>query len=173
LVVVLDELSANDFQLESKDAVLTPLGTRVRRVIVAVCEKLIAQKGYLTELDQQIGDGDMGVNVADACATILAEIDCTITLRRRLFLSNIQFDQLVAMIAYPFGDDLHATFINLTYSLRYYGGSSGALLGTFFSRVADAFYGEDATSIAAWSKALSVPCLSPFYPMLQSALLIG
>ena len=52
-----------------------PRSKLVREVIRRVCNRLIMEKDTITSLDQKIGDGDMGVNLADACAAVLKELD--------------------------------------------------------------------------------------------------
>ncbi|HYP46672.1 MAG TPA: dihydroxyacetone kinase family protein [Propionibacteriaceae bacterium] len=47
----------------------------LRRVVEAVCDRLQAAEPRLTELDQQVGDGDLGDSLARAARGITAELD--------------------------------------------------------------------------------------------------
>jgi len=103
----------------------------VKKMIQCVCERLIKEKDLLTDLDLKTGDGDMGVNVAKACAFVLSELP-----------------------TYPCNNN-QTLFNNLTFGLRYYGGSSGAFFSTFFSAFADAFSDPSKDSDpTTWVKAL-------------------
>ncbi len=51
------------------------LDSPVRRAIEAVCRTLIAAEKELTELDSQVGDGDLGLSLARGSQAVLAELD--------------------------------------------------------------------------------------------------
>jgi len=48
-------------------------GDPVRRALESVAEVLIANRDALTELDREVGDGDMGISLARGAAAVLAE----------------------------------------------------------------------------------------------------
>lgn len=51
--------------LESRDSILTELRAKdVRDMLLYIADRVIAQKGYLTEIDSAIGDGDHGIGMA-------------------------------------------------------------------------------------------------------------
>lgn len=76
-------------------------------------ESLIEQRGYLTELDSDIGDGDHGTNLARGAAAASAKVDA----------DQPQFvDELFRLVG--------MTLISSV------GGASGPLYGTFFLRFA-------------------------------------
>ncbi len=50
-----------------------PAGDPVRRALEAVAETLITVRDELTELDRQVGDGDLGISLARGAAALLAE----------------------------------------------------------------------------------------------------
>jgi triose/dihydroxyacetone kinase / FAD-AMP lyase (cyclizing) len=47
----------------------------LRRVIEAVCACLLEAEPVLTEMDQRVGDGDLGISLSRAARSILNEID--------------------------------------------------------------------------------------------------
>jgi dihydroxyacetone kinase len=47
----------------------------LRRVIEAVCARLLEAEPELTEMDQRVGDGDLGISMSRAAHSILQEID--------------------------------------------------------------------------------------------------
>ena len=47
----------------------------LRRVIEAVCACLLEAEPVLTEMDQRVGDGDLGISMSRAARSILGEID--------------------------------------------------------------------------------------------------
>jgi phosphoenolpyruvate---glycerone phosphotransferase subunit DhaL len=75
-------------------------------------EGIIEQKGYLTELDSAIGDGDHGANLARGAAAISGKVDAE---------KPEYLDELFRMV----GMALISTV----------GGASGPLYGTFFLRI--------------------------------------
>jgi dihydroxyacetone kinase len=50
-------------------------GCALRRAIEAVCNELLAAEAILTDLDQRVGDGDLGVSLSRAAHAISEEID--------------------------------------------------------------------------------------------------
>jgi dihydroxyacetone kinase len=50
-----------------------PATDPVRRALEAVAETLIAHRDELTELDREVGDGDLGISLARGAASVLAE----------------------------------------------------------------------------------------------------
>lgn len=61
---------------EQTDAgeVLAP-DSRARQAIEAVCRRLIAAEQELTDLDSQVGDGDLGLSLARGSRAVLVELD--------------------------------------------------------------------------------------------------
>jgi dihydroxyacetone kinase-like protein len=77
-----------------------------------VDEGIIEQKGYLTELDSAIGDGDHGTNIARGAAAVSNKVDAE---------KPEYLDELFRMVG--------MTLISTV------GGASGPLYGTFFLRI--------------------------------------
>jgi dihydroxyacetone kinase len=50
-------------------------GSTLRRAIEAVCACLLQAEPTLTEMDQRVGDGDLGISLSRAAHTMLQEID--------------------------------------------------------------------------------------------------
>jgi dihydroxyacetone kinase-like protein len=75
-------------------------------------EGLMEQRGYLTELDSAVGDGDHGTNLARGAAAASAKVDSE---------KPEQLDQLFRLVG--------MTLISSV------GGASGPLYGTFFLRI--------------------------------------
>ncbi|MGW4946412.1 dihydroxyacetone kinase subunit DhaL [Actinoplanes sp. NPDC004185] len=50
-----------------------PADDPVRRALEAVAETLVAHRDELTDLDREVGDGDMGISMARGAAAVLAE----------------------------------------------------------------------------------------------------
>lgn len=91
---------------------------RTRRLVVSICEKLIALEGTLNGLDAKAGDGDTGSTVATGARSVLERLD-TLPLA----------DPAATLGAV--GDILSASM----------GGSSGVLLSIFFTAAAQALDG--------------------------------
>jgi dihydroxyacetone kinase len=77
-------LSGRVAQVSVKQAPAAPIaasGARLsresalRRVIEAVCARLLEVEPELTEMDQRVGDGDLGISMSRAAHSILQEID--------------------------------------------------------------------------------------------------
>ena len=77
-------LSGRVAQAYVKDAPVAPVDTSgarlardsaLRQVIEAVCARLIEAEAVLTEMDQRVGDGDLGISLARGARGILHELD--------------------------------------------------------------------------------------------------
>ena len=55
------------------DTGVLPADDPVRRALEAVVETLIAHRDELTDLDREVGDGDLGISLARGAAAVLAE----------------------------------------------------------------------------------------------------
>ncbi|MCW3053741.1 MAG: dihydroxyacetone kinase, DhaK subunit, partial [Chthonomonadales bacterium] len=55
-------------------AILSP-DSPLRKAIEAVCKAMLAAEPTLTEMDQKVGDGDLGISLSRAAHSILQEID--------------------------------------------------------------------------------------------------
>jgi dihydroxyacetone kinase-like protein len=84
-----------------------------RRMIETVAMAVIAHVDELTRLDQQIGDGDHGLNMKRGCASVLAELD--------------------TLAAKPLPEAMKAIGTLLVMKV---GGASGPLYGTLFLALA-------------------------------------
>ena len=67
-------VAPREAQVATQGPRLTPEST-LRRVIEAVCACLIEAESVLTEMDQRVGDGDLGISLARGARGILHEID--------------------------------------------------------------------------------------------------
>ncbi len=83
-----------------------------RRLIRAAADSIIAHAAELTALDQAIGDGDHGLNMARGCTAVLDDLDRTAAL--------------------PLPEALHAVGMTLVMKV---GGASGPLFGTLFMQL--------------------------------------
>ena len=129
---------------------LSGAGRRIKRVIEAACQSLIAAEGELTELDRITGDGDLGASMERAAKAVQA-----------------------ALASYPL-ENVPATLKTLGHTLRReLGGSSGPLYGVFFLRCGNileggrlkgsrlegsGLEGSSATGLEQWIEALSQGC---------------
>ena len=105
----------------------------VRRALEAVAEVLVAQRDRLTELDREVGDGDLGISLARGAAAVLAECP-----------------------GYP-GDDGPAAVLRAVSATvrRSVGGTSGPLYAVLLLRAAAALTAPGAgTGPRAWADAL-------------------
>jgi len=112
----------------------TAEGTRMQRVVSAACQAAIACAPHLTELDQLVGDGDLGSNMERAAGVILAS------------LSMIPFDDAA--------EALKALGLTIQKAL---GGSSGPFYGAFLLRAGTVLSGTD-RSPQSWAFALVEGC---------------
>ncbi|BCP52102.1 dihydroxyacetone kinase [Kaistia sp. 32K] len=105
---------------------------RLAVAVRAAAEALIADEARLTDLDQQVGDGDLGLNLARGAEAILREID-----------------------AYP--DKRAASVLRaLSASLRKtVGGTSGALYAAGLLRAASELEGVPTPGFADWARAFA------------------
>jgi dihydroxyacetone kinase len=113
----------------------TRLGAGLARTILAACRALEEAAPRLTELDQLVGDGDLGISLARGAQAVSAEI-----------------------ASYPLDDPaatLHALGLTLQRTL---GGTSGALYAIFFLRAAASLRTQPADSPRAWAEAFQAGC---------------
>ena len=109
----------------------TPLGAGTLAAIEAAAESLIAAASRLTELDQLVGDGDLGINLERGARAIRE-----------------------ALAQYPVDDPpatLHALGLTLQETL---GGTSGPLYAVFLLRVAARLKSHAWNDPRVWAKAL-------------------
>jgi dihydroxyacetone kinase len=110
-----------------------PAGDPVRRALEAVAETLVAHRDELTDLDREVGDGDLGISLARGAASVLAECP-----------------------EYP-GEQGPAAVLRATSATvrRSVGGTSGPLYAILLLRAAAALGAADPDDPArAWSAAL-------------------
>jgi dihydroxyacetone kinase len=112
----------------------TARGKQMQRVVSAACEAAIRSEPKLTELDQLVGDGDLGFNLARAGRAVLE------------MLNQIAFDD-------P-GGALKALGLTMQNVL---GGSSGPLYGAFLLR-AGTVLSNDVPTPQSWAVALVEGC---------------
>ncbi|WP_182084129.1 dihydroxyacetone kinase subunit DhaL [Aureimonas sp. ME7] len=98
--------------------------------IRAAAERLVAEESRLTDLDRQVGDGDLGANLARGAEAVLAEIE---GYRDRSPASVLRA--------------LSATM------RRTVGGTSGALYAAGLLRAANTLEGRTAPSVKDWAEA--------------------
>jgi triose/dihydroxyacetone kinase / FAD-AMP lyase (cyclizing) len=113
----------------------TPQGLALAGAIRAGAEALIREAPRLTQLDQAVGDGDLGISLERGARAILA-----------------------ALPTYPV-DDLAATLheLGLTWQ-RVVGGTSGPLYAVFFLRAASRLRGTRSEDPRAWSDSFLAGC---------------
>ncbi len=85
--------------------------TKMIEILKAIAEKIEAEKDYLTELDNEIADGDHGVNMAKGFNAVVAKLD--------------------TMAGKDIGSLLKTTGMTLVSTV---GGSAGPLYGTAFMK---------------------------------------
>lgn len=102
-------------------------------ILRAVADKITAEKDYLTGLDNVIGDGDHGINMARGMGEVVKKLEG---------LAD----------AKP-GDILKNTGMTLVSTV---GGASGPLYGTFFMRLGNALAGIDDVSMQDFLKAMQI-----------------
>lgn len=115
----------------------TPLGRRLQAAVAAVCRELKQSSGRLNDLDQVVGDGDMGISLARGADAIEAA------------LATIPFD------APP--DALHTLSLILQ---RRLGGTSGPLYAALLLRAAHRLRasGTRLDDPGAWASAFQAGC---------------
>ena len=104
---------------------------RLVDAIRAACERLIAEEARLTHLDREVGDGDLGANLARGSKAVLAEIDG-------------YHGKTAASVLRALSASVRRTV----------GGTSGALYAAGLLRAASALDGRDAASALDWAAAL-------------------
>ncbi len=109
-------------------------GKKMQAAITAACRALIEARERLTELDQIVGDGDLGVTLARGAEAVLDELP-----------------------RYPL-DNPGETLKSLGQTLqRVLGGSSGPLYGVLFLRAGNTLK-EKPESLTAWAEAAESAC---------------
>lgn len=94
-------------------------------------EKIQANKEYLTELDQAIGDGDHGINMSRGFQEVMAKI------------ADSEYEHVSDVLK-----DVSMTLLSKV------GGASGPLYGTAFLRMSTALKGKAEIDVAAMVSAL-------------------
>jgi triose/dihydroxyacetone kinase / FAD-AMP lyase (cyclizing) len=112
----------------------TAEGKRMQRVVSAACQAAVQCAPHLTELDQLVGDGDLGSNMARAAEVVLGS------------LNTIPFDRPA--------EALKALGLAIQKAL---GGSSGPFYGAFLLRAGTVLSGTDPTP-QSWALALVEGC---------------
>jgi dihydroxyacetone kinase len=113
----------------------TRLGLAVEAAIQAGANALIAEGPRLTQMDQKVGDGDLGISLERGARAVLQ-----------------------ALPSYPLDDPvatLHALGITLQRAL---GGTSGPLYAEFFLRAAGALRQGDSANPRTWAEAFQAGC---------------
>ena len=105
---------------------------KIIEVLNAVAAKIISEKDYLTELDNVIGDGDHGINMARGMGEVIKKLE--------------------GMSSSSPADIFKTTGMTLVSTV---GGASGPLYGTFFLKFAAALNGISDVSVSDFVKALS------------------
>jgi triose/dihydroxyacetone kinase / FAD-AMP lyase (cyclizing) len=111
------------------------LGQRIGAAIRAATDALIEAAPRLTQLDQAVGDGDLGISLERGARAVQA-----------------------ALPSYPLDDPaaaLHALALTLQRSL---GGTSGPLYAAFFLRAAGRLPEEDTEKARTWAEAFQAGC---------------
>jgi len=106
---------------------------RLRRVIEAVCACLTGAEDVLTDMDQRVGDGDLGISMARAAQGIRDEID-----------------------EWPAETDPAAVLRAMSATIRrVVGGTSGPLYAILLMRAAATLDSVKTNDVRAWSAAFS------------------
>ncbi|WP_323118342.1 dihydroxyacetone kinase subunit DhaL [Burkholderia alba] len=105
----------------------------LRRAIEAVCARLLASEAVLTDMDQRVGDGDLGISLSRASHGVLDEID-----------------------GWPSADEPAAVLRAMSTTIRrVVGGTSGPLYAIMLMRAAAALDGVRVPDMHAWTKAFA------------------
>jgi len=105
----------------------------LRRVIEAVCACLLEAEPVLTEMDQRVGDGDLGISLSRAARSILGEID-----------------------TYPSENTPGAVLRTLSATIRrVVGGTSGPLYAVMLLRAATVIEQSGESTAKDWSAAFT------------------
>ncbi|WP_233856291.1 dihydroxyacetone kinase subunit DhaK [Paraburkholderia sp. HD33-4] len=103
----------------------------LRRAIEAVCECLLAAEPTLTEMDQRVGDGDLGISLARGARAVQLELD-----------------------SYASATTPGAVLRGMSATLRrVVGGTSGPLYAVMLLRAAAALEKSDANTARQWATA--------------------
>lgn len=129
------QASVSPMQIKVVTSRLTAEAEAIRRVVLAICSALKGAQDHLTDLDQVVGDGDIGISLARGAAAIESEFDSYDTSSAATTLRAIS-----------------ATV------RRAVGGTSGPLYALFLLRGAAALEGQTTTEIEAWANALAEGC---------------
>jgi len=100
-------------------------------ILQEIYQEVLAQKTYLNDLDQAIGDGDHGTNVVRGFETVVASFPSFENLNPKNIMKQ------VAMIL-----------------MSKIGGSSGPLLGTLALQISGNLTDEDTNSLEQWIQGL-------------------
>jgi dihydroxyacetone kinase len=114
----------------------TPLGKALAASIQAATSALIAEAARLTQMDQVVGDGDLGISLERGARAVRA-----------------------ALASYPLDDPpatLHALGVTLQRAL---GGTSGPLYAVFFVRAGAALRRGKPTDPATWADGFREGCV--------------
>lgn len=113
----------------------TAFGKTLHEKITNAANALIQESSRLTELDQAVGDGDLGITLERGAKAVLEALD-----------------------SYPL-DDASATLRALGLTLqKAMGGTSGPLYAVFFIRGAEILSKGDQTALANWAEAFAAGC---------------
>jgi dihydroxyacetone kinase len=113
----------------------TPRGRHLEMALRACARVLIEAAPRLTELDQAVGDGDLGISLERGAQAVLAALPTT-----------------------PL-DDPAAALTDLALTLqRSLGGTSGPLYAVFLLRAAQSLRSGDPDTVATWVEAFRVGC---------------
>ncbi|RKT20758.1 homodimeric dihydroxyacetone kinase [Paraburkholderia sp. RAU2J] len=105
----------------------------LRRVIEAVCACLLKAEPTLTEMDQRVGDGDLGISLSRGARAVLQELD-----------------------SYPAEATPGAVLRSVSATLRrVVGGTSGPLYAVMLLRAAAALEQSDGATATKWAEAFS------------------
>ncbi len=120
---------------QEEQAPRTEVGRRTQKAIMAACDALIGAEEFLTRMDQAVGDGDLGHNMARAARDIEEH------------LSAFRFDDAPAV--------LKTLGIKLQKSL---GGSSGPLYSALLLRAGSALEASESSGSDQWAAAILEGC---------------
>lgn len=113
----------------------TPVGIALGESIQSAAEAIIQDAPRLTQLDQAVGDGDLGITLERGARAAIQ------------FLPTFALDDPART--------LHALGLTLQRAL---GGTSGPLYAVFFVRAADAMTDKEPTDLTAWAEAFKAGC---------------
>jgi dihydroxyacetone kinase len=114
---------------------VTAAGRTLSECVRAAAARLLAEADRLTQLDQAVGDGDLGISLARGARAVLAE------------LPTLPLDDPPAA--------LHGLGVVLQRTL---GGTSGPLYGVFFLRATATLRAAGPDKAAAWATAFQAGC---------------